>query len=208
MQNPRCCSSAMFSSAVIRMTVHATNERLKDRIGSRRPERRGERLRTWQRVASGSIPLHSAVGTRYVDPMDTYRIFVSSPGDAHFERLRVDRVVARLNGELAGAVRLVTVRWETAFYSAHDTFQAQIPLSTDCNIVVAIFRSRLGTELPPDFPRMADGEPYPSGTAYEVLTAIARRQQGSALPDVFVFRCAEVPTVRVDDEASEAEVRR
>ena len=139
--------------------------------------------------------------------METYRIFVSSPGDAHFERLRVDRVVARLNGELAGAVRLATVRWETAFYSAHDTFQAQIPLSTDCSIVLAIFRGRLGTELPPEFPRMPDGEAYPSGTAYEVLTAIAKRQQGSALPDVFVFRCTEPPTVRLDDEASEDEVR-
>jgi hypothetical protein len=137
-----------------------------------------------------------------INLMDTYRIFVSSPGDAQFERLRVDRVVARLNGELAGAVRLDTVRWETSFYSAHDTFQAQIPLSTDCNIVVAIFRGRLGTELPPEFPRMADGEPYPSGTAYEVLTAIAKRQQGGALPDVFVFRCTEAPTVRIDDAAS------
>ena len=140
--------------------------------------------------------------------MDTYRIFVSSPGDAQFERLRVDRVVARLNGELAGAVRLVTVRWETSFYSAHDTFQAQIPLSTDCSIVVAIFRGRLGTELPPEFPRMPDGEPYPSGTAYEVLTAIAKRQEGGPLPDVFVFRCTEAPTVRIDDAASEDDVRR
>ena len=76
--------------------------------------------------------------------MQTYRIFVSSPGDAQFERQRVDRVVARLNGELAGAARFVTVRWETEFYRADRTFQAQIPSSTDCNIVVAIFRARLG----------------------------------------------------------------
>jgi AAA ATPase domain len=140
--------------------------------------------------------------------MDTYRIFVSSPGDAQFERLRVDRVVARLNGELAGAVRFVTVRWETEFYRAHDTFQAQIPLSTDCNIVVAIFRTRLGTELPPEFARMPDGEAYPSGTAYEVLTAIAKRRQGGELPDVFVFRCLDPPSVRIDDAASEEDVRR
>jgi len=140
--------------------------------------------------------------------METYRIFVSSPGDAHFERLRVDRVVARLNGELAGAVRLATVRWETAFYKAHDTFQAQIPLSTDCSIVVAIFRGRLGTELPPEFPRMPDGEPYPSGTAYEVLTAIAKRQQGGELPDVFVFRYPDPPLVRLDDEAKAEDTRR
>ena len=140
--------------------------------------------------------------------METYRIFVSSPGDAQFERQRVDRVVARLNGELAGAARLVSVRWETEFYRAHDTFQTQIPPSTDCNIVVAIFRARLGTELPPNFMPMPDGSPYPSGTAYEVLTAIAKRQQGGELPDVFVFRYPEPPLVQLDDEEKADETRR
>ncbi len=140
--------------------------------------------------------------------METYRIFVSSPGDVRFERQRVDRVVARLNGELAGAARLVSVRWETEFYRAHDTFQTQIPPSTDCDIVVAIFRARLGTELPPNFMPMPDGSPYPSGTAYEVLTAIAKRQKGGELPDVFVFRHPEPPLVRLDDEQKADETRR
>jgi hypothetical protein len=140
--------------------------------------------------------------------MQTYRIFVSSPGDVQFERQRVDRVVARLNGELAGAARLVSVRWETEFYRAHDTFQTQIPLSTDCNIVVAIFRARLGTELPPGFEPMPDGTPYPSGTAYELLTAIAKRQHGAELPDVFVFRYPDPPLVQLDDEQKEDETRR
>ena len=108
------------------------------------------------------------------------RIFVSSPGDTRFERSRLDRVTQRLNGEFQGVARLTTIRWETEFYRAHDTFQAQIPESAQCDIVVAIFRGRLGTELPPDFPRMPDGTPYPSGTAYEVLSAIERRLAGRA----------------------------
>jgi hypothetical protein len=136
--------------------------------------RQNARAAAGQRSGRGNRPALSVAQGRCILPiqarqrgsMDTYRIFVSSPGDAQFERLRVDRVVARLNGELAGAVRFVTVRWETEFYRAHDTFQAQIPLSTDCNLVVAIFRTRLGTELPPEFARMPDGEAYPSGTAY------------------------------------------
>src|SRR5882757_3312336 len=140
--------------------------------------------------------------------METYRIFVSSPGDVQFERQRVDRVVARLNGELAGAARLESIRWETEFYRAHDTFQTQIPSSIDCNLVIAIFRQRLGTELPSDFERMPDGAPYPSGTAYEVLTAIAKRQHGGELPDVFVFRCPDPPLVRLDDAEREDETRR
>jgi len=126
------------------------------------------------------------------------RIFVSSPGDVAHERRRVDRIVERLNGEFAGIARLEAIRWETAFYQAHATFQAQIPASTECDLVVAIFRARLGTELPPDFERQPDGTPYPSGTAYEVLTAIRARRE-NPFPDVFVFRHTEPPSVRLDD---------
>ncbi len=125
------------------------------------------------------------------------RVFVSSPGDAHFERSRLERVIERLNGEFQGVARLTAIRWETEFYKAHDTFQAQIPEAAQCDIVVAIFRSRLGTELPPDFPRMQDGKPYPSGTAYEVLTAI-QAAKGRGLPDVYVFRYPRPPTVQLD----------
>jgi hypothetical protein len=125
------------------------------------------------------------------------RVFVSSPGDAVFERGRLERVIERLNGAFQGVVRLSAIRWETEFYKAHKTFQAQIPEAAQCDIVVAIFRSRLGTELPADFPHMDDGEPYPSGTAYEVLTAIGAAK-ASGLPDVYVFRFPQPPSVRLD----------
>jgi eukaryotic-like serine/threonine-protein kinase len=133
--------------------------------------------------------------------MEHFRIFVSSPGDVDHERRRVDRVVQRLNGEFAGIARLEAIRWETEFYQAHATFQAQIPASTECDMVVAIFRGRLGTELPPEFERQPDGTPYPSGTAYEVLTAMAARRE-NPFPDIFVFRHTESPSVRLDDPAA------
>jgi hypothetical protein len=126
------------------------------------------------------------------------RIFVSSPGDARFERSRLERVIERLNGEFQGVARLSAIRWETEFYKAHTTFQAQIPEAAQCDIVVAIFRARLGTELPPDFPRMANGEAYPSGTAYEVLSAIDAAKHGG-FPDVYVFRYPQPPSVQLDD---------
>jgi len=131
------------------------------------------------------------------------RVFVSSPGDAQFERMRVDRVVERLNGEFAGVARLDTIRWEREFYKAHATFQDQIPEAADCDIVIAILRHRLGTELPDDFPPMPNGSRYPSGTAYEVLTAI-EAQRKRELPDVYVFRYPEPPTVRLDDDQTNA----
>ena len=77
------------------------------------------------------------------------RIFVSSPGDARFERSRLERVIERLNGEFQGVARLSAIRWETEFYKAHTTFQAQIPEAAQCDIVVAIFRARLGTSCRP-----------------------------------------------------------
>ncbi|MGD0026137.1 MAG: ATP-binding protein, partial [Xanthobacteraceae bacterium] len=133
------------------------------------------------------------------------RVFVSSPGDARFERSRLERVVERLNGEFQGVARLTAIRWETEFYKAHDTFQAQIPEAAQCDIVVAIFRGRLGTELPADFPPMPDGKPYPSGTAYEVLSAIDA-SKGRGLPDVYVFRFPQPPSVQLDDPES-AEIK-
>jgi hypothetical protein len=44
--------------------------------------------------------------------MRSMRVFVSSASDAAHERRRVERVVERLNGALAGHVRLSAVHWE------------------------------------------------------------------------------------------------
>lgn len=132
--------------------------------------------------------------------MREIRVFVSSPDDALLERKRLAQVVERLNGEIRGFATIYPVRWETSFYKAHATFQTQIPAAADCDIVVGILRHRLGTALPDDFPKMPNGDPYPSGTAYEVLTAMEKRRT-SELPDVYVFRFTEPPSIRLDDAA-------
>jgi tetratricopeptide (TPR) repeat protein len=139
-------------------------------------------------------------------PEQILRLFVSSPGDVADERRRVEIVVERLNAEFKGRVRIEAVRWETEYYSAHDTFQKQIPEASGCDVVVAIFRARLGTELPADFPRLPTGEPYPSGTAYEVLSAIEARKARHDLPDIYVFRYPRPPSIQLDDP-HEAQIR-
>lgn len=115
------------------------------------------------------------------------------------ERRRVEAIADRLNSEFERQVKIEVIRWETSYYSAHETFQQQIPEAADCDVVVCIFRARLGTELPPDFKKLANGEPYPSGTAYEVLTAIEARRTGKPLPDTYVFRYAKPPFIELDD---------
>jgi hypothetical protein len=129
------------------------------------------------------------------------RVFVSSPGDVDAERERIDLVAGRLNASYAELVKLETIRWETEFYSSHRHFQEAIPDAADCDIVVALFHARLGTPLPPTF-RMDNGERYPSGTAYEVLTAIEARRKGER-PDVFVFRKDCRPDTLSEDQKTQ-----
>ena len=125
-------------------------------------------------------------------------LFVSSPGDVEHERCRVDHVAQRLNGEFADAVCIETVRWETKFYEAYTTYQSQIPEAATCDLVLGIFWSRLGTALPAEFPCMGDGTPYPSGSAYEVLSSIAARKNG-ARPDVYVFKKTAKAVAEIGD---------
>ena len=111
--------------------------------------------------------------------MQTFRLFVSSPGDVMVERRRVENVVSRLNGEFGGVARLEAIRWETEFYQAYSTFQAQIPRSTDCDLVIGILKWRLGTELPPGFDeKLPNNQPFPSGTAYEILDSDREAAEG------------------------------
>ena len=128
------------------------------------------------------------------------KLFISSPGDVMDERKRLMTVIDRLNGRFAGSAHISPVNWPDHFYKAHTTFQAQIAQAAACDIVISIFWTRLGTELPTDFERLPDGRPYPSGTAYELLTAIEAAKQ-KQLPDVYVFRKTKEPAYPVNDQA-------
>ena len=128
-----------------------------------------------------------------------FRLFVSSPGDVAAERVRAEAVVEKLNAEFSDRARFDAEFWEDHFYSAHEPFQKQIPEAADFDLVVAIFRARLGSPLPEEFPTLPGGEPYPSGTAYEVLSAVAKRRGGAPLPDIYVFRYPRAPQFSADD---------
>src|ERR1019366_8322949 len=105
------------------------------------------------------------------------RLFISSPSDVAAERRRAAMVAERLNSEFAGRLRIEPILWEEHFYSSHGGFQDQIAEAATCDIVVAIFGGRLGTPFPDSFPaHPVTGKPYPSGTAYEVLSAIEARK--------------------------------
>jgi len=102
-------------------------------------------------------------------------------------------VATRLNEVFKDRIRIETIRWEKDFFTRlSQHFADKIPQAIDADLVIAIFWSRLGTPLPIRFGRMDNGERYPSGTAYEVLTAIDARRRNDH-PDVYVFRKDEAP---------------
>lgn len=137
------------------------------------------------------------------------RIFISSPADVGYERARAERVAERLSGLIDG-LTVEIYRWEKdRYFSAHESFQPQILPVDMFDIVVGLFWSRVGSALPPSFPKMPDGRPYPSGTAYEVLRAIEHRRDSDAqLPDVLVYRkAAPIPiSVEKEEERSQQSV--
>ena len=103
-------------------------------------------------------------------------LFVSSPGDVQAERERVDFVVERLNAEFAGRARIRTIRWETRYYSSHETFQTQIPEAAACDLVVAIFGAQARLAAAGAISAHADGRALPQRNRLRSL----ERDRGAA----------------------------
>lgn len=140
------------------------------------------------------------------------RLFVSSPSDVAAERQAVERVARRVEGLFDG-VKIEVYRWEKDhYYSAHTGFQEQIAEIGGFDLVVGVLWSRLGSPLPPGFaarmPPPREGEPYPSGTAFELLEAIRlRRERDHAPPDIFVYRkLAPANFAAADDDVGQAKL--
>ena len=134
----------------------------------------------------------------------TISLFVSSPGDVLPERDAATRVVQRINDELRGLLHVRDIRWESAYYGAHDTFQSQTVEMGACDLVVCVFWRRLGSELPANFPkRMKNGEPYPSGTVYELTTALEAYELKKT-PDVWVYKKDQAVADAIQDAADMA----
>lgn len=130
--------------------------------------------------------------------MQNLKIFVSSPGDVGQERLLASKVITRLQGEFFGRLRLEAVLWEQEPLRSTGHFQEEICRPSDCDIVVCILWSRLGTRLPAGFCR-PDGTSYASGTEWEFEDAIQSYQR-CGKPDLLVYRKVGDPVVTLTHE--------
>ena len=145
-----------------------------------------------------------------------FRVFISSPGDVAEER-EVARDFLRdtlpVRTAIRGKATFDPVTWDDPNAStpmlAHLSPQAAVnrglPKPSDCDIVIVILWSRMGTPLL-EAERKQDGDRYVSGTEYEYLDALTMAQRTGS-PKILVYRRTEIPNLPITlppDQLSEA----
>jgi tetratricopeptide (TPR) repeat protein len=126
------------------------------------------------------------------------KIFLSSPGDVAEERALAEFVFRRIAAEVAHAVRLTFVIWEHEPLFGHTGFQQQIERPSNCDLVVSILWSRLGSRLPSDF-APAEGEPAPTGTEFEIQDALASFAERGK-PKLLIYRKMPGPQISLGSD--------
>jgi hypothetical protein len=133
------------------------------------------------------------------------KVFISSPADVTPERRRAALIIEQLAKDYARFFDISFVLWETEPMLASGHFQDSITPPGDCDIVLLILWSRLGTLLPERTElreyRGLDGRAPVTGTEWEFENALAARQHRPA-PDILAYRKAVAPTVSLKDKAA------
>jgi hypothetical protein len=143
------------------------------------------------------------------------RVFLASPGDVSHERGLALGVLEQLPYDplLRGQVTLEAVAWDKpgagtpmlATMTPQAAIAAGLPKPSQCDIVVVILWSRMGTPLPADY-RKPDGSGYASGTEWEYLDALDAAQR-TGHPDILVYRRTERCLLDPDDPEFEDSLR-
>jgi energy-coupling factor transporter ATP-binding protein EcfA2 len=144
------------------------------------------------------------INPRYV------RVFLSSPADVEDERAIALNTIRALPTEAAyrGRVVLIPVAWDDpgsrtpmlATLTPQEAISQRLAKPSECDIVVVIMWSRIGTPLPfPEYQK-PDGQPYLSGTEWEFLDAErASREHPHGLPLIAIYRRTEQVFTHLDD---------
>jgi len=136
-----------------------------------------------------------------------YRIFLASPGDVRDER-ELARVVieqVRLERAFRERVNLEIIAWDQpgvavameAGLTPQEAIKRGLPQPSQCDLVVVILWSRMGTPLPAEYTK-PDGTAYRSGTEWEYRDAITAAQR-SDRPKVWLYRRKQVPDLNLED---------
>jgi len=136
-----------------------------------------------------------------------FRIFLASPGDVVEERKLAGEVFAQLRHERAfrDDLNLQNFAWDQPGnniampmgITPQQAISQGLMQPCDCDLVVIILWSRMGTPLPPEYAK-PDGSPYLSGTEWEYWNAMEAFQKHRR-PRIWMYRRTEDPLVHVGD---------
>jgi eukaryotic-like serine/threonine-protein kinase len=116
------------------------------------------------------------------------RVFISSPSDVKRERILARRIAERINTEYKGHARIELVLWERQAMAADQDFQSQIIETRYCDAVIGIFWERYGSSVNRPY-EAGDNKPdYLSGSAYEILSAIAAADASRSPDEAHIAR--------------------
>jgi hypothetical protein len=136
-----------------------------------------------------------------------FHIFLASPGDVQDERNLARTVIDQIRHERAFRERvdIKVIAWDhqgeavamDAGLTPQEAIKQGLPKPSDCDLVVVILWSRMGTPLPDEY-RKADGSPYLSGTEWEYEDAMGATTRPER-PAVWVYRRTQVPVIALED---------
>ncbi|PRX98002.1 SUMF1/EgtB/PvdO family nonheme iron enzyme [Allonocardiopsis opalescens] len=123
------------------------------------------------------------------------RVFISSPSDVSEERAALRKIIDDLQYDpfLRDHVSLQDVSWDRpraevpllASLAPQEAVNRGLPKPSQCDIVVVILWSRLGTPLGPEYPRPGGGY-FRSGTEWEFHDAV-RSEAATGRPRVLLY---------------------
>ena len=143
------------------------------------------------------------------------RVFIASSGDVAEERELAREVIDKLRNAFRyrDRIKLDSVAWDQpgagvaqeATLTPQAAIKKGLPKPSDCDVVVVLFWSRIGTPLPAEYTK-PDGSRYLSGTEWEFCDAMnAAREHGR--PKVWLYRRTEVPKIAINDTEREQKQR-
>lgn len=190
--------------------------RLLRTLRGRAPAAQQARIDALERIVNRPAVQASAAATQHGrSPVLHLRLFLSSPGDVADERALARQVFDRLSYDplLRGQLMLEVVAWDQAGagvpmlanLSPQEAIAAGLPKPSECDIVVVIFWSRMGTPLSDEY-RKPDGTRYNSGTEWEYFEAL-QAAQGRDKPVILVYHRTQKYLVDADEPDAAAKLQ-
>ncbi len=144
--------------------------------------------------------------------MKQLHVFLSSPGDVSQERALAREVLDQLESEdrYKDHLKIEVVAWEKpgvetampAHMEPQEAIAAKLKNPSQCDVVIVILWSRLGTPLSEKYSKPGGGR-YRSGTEYEFLDGLEAAKR-SGKPIVLVYRGTKELEVRANDPQRDA----